>query len=286
MEDNRDLARVSSAFVMPSSVYYNITINGTIISVRESRPHDFDATGRSRYPVLVNVYGGPNSQMVQQKWQRTNWHDYLACEMGYLVVTIDGRGTGFRGREYRNPITSKFGTYEALDVTEAAGQVARLPYVDEKRIGVWGWSFGGYLTSKLIERDSGIFNLGMSVAPVTSWRFYDSIYTERYMKTPSLNSDGYDEASVHVTDGFRHSHFLLAQGSGDDNVHFENSAHLLDLLTAQKVRGFRFRMFTDSDHSMSVRGAYQELHEYMLKFLTEKWGPGGRRVLKWKTGAR
>ncbi len=282
LEDNRALARRASEYVMPASVYYNVTIAGNIsVGVRELRPHDFDASGRHRYPVLVNVYGGPNSQMVQQKWQRSNWHNYIACSMGYLVVTIDGRGTGFKGRAFRNLVTERLGQYEADDVTATAAEVARLPYVDEHRIGVWGWSYGGYLTAKLIEKDAGVFNLGMSVAPVTSWRFYDSIYTERYMKVPADNEVGYDRSAVSVTDGFRHSHYLLAQGSADDNVHYQHSAQLLDLLTASKIRGFRFRMFTDSDHSISMRGAYQELHEFLLRMLTDKWGPGGKRRFKW-----
>ena len=284
LEDNRDLARRSAEFVMPTEIYYNVTtVNGTVISVKELRPHDFDASGRTHYPVLVNVYGGPNSQMVQEKWNRGNWHQYVACEMGYLVITIDGRGTGFRGRDYRKPVTNQLGTVEATDVSAAAAQLARLPYVDARRIGIWGWSFGGYLTAKVIERDAGVFNLGMSVAPVTSWRFYDSIYTERYMNVPGLNTQGYSDSGVHPTDGFRHAHFLLAQGSADDNVHFENSAHLLDMLTAAKVRGFRFRMFTDSDHSIGMRGAYQELHEFLLSFLSEKWGPGGKRRFRLKS---
>ncbi|KDN43691.1 hypothetical protein K437DRAFT_225471 [Tilletiaria anomala UBC 951] len=283
LEDNRALRRISAEYVMPTKLYYNITTpSGANISVSELRPHDFDASGRNSYPVLVNVYGGPNSQMVQQKWQRSDWHQYVACEMGYLVATIDGRGTGFKGRLNRNPVTTRLGDVESLDVTEAAHQLSRLPYVDERRIGIWGWSYGGYLTSKVIERDSGVFNLGMSVAPVTSWRFYDSIYTERYMKLPTDNMQGYEKSGLHATDGFKHSHFLIAQGSADDNVHFQNSAHLLDMLTGAKVRGFRFRMFTDSDHSISMRGAYQELHEYLLSFLSEKWGPGGKRRFRLK----
>ncbi|KAG8733815.1 hypothetical protein FRC11_001977 [Ceratobasidium sp. 423] len=117
----------------------------------------------------------------------------------------------------------------------------------------------------------------MAVAPVTSWRLYDSVYTERYMGLPDNNQEGYVNASISKIDGFRHANFLLAHGSGDDNVHFANSAHLLDMLTQSKVRGFRFRMFTDSDHSIRERGAYRELHEWMTEFLTEKWGAGPRQ---------
>jgi len=133
------------------------------------------------------------------------------------------------------------------------------------------------MASKVLEANAGIHSLAMSVAPVTSWRLYDSIYTERYMGLPKDNPGGYINASISQVDGFRDVDFLLAHGSGDDNVHYANSAHLLDMLTQQEVRGFWFRMFTDSDHSISRRGAYRELHEWMTAFLVEKWGKGGIR---------
>ena len=185
--------------------------------------------------------------------------------------------SGFRGRKYRDVVAWNLGEAESEDVIGAAEQVRRLPYVAQSKVGLWGWSYGGYLTAKTIERDSGTFDLGMSVAPVTKWEFYDSIYTERYMKSPQANKKGYENAEVHVTHGFQNSSFLLAQGSGDDNVHFQNSAHLLDMLTAQHIRGFWFRMFTDSSHSISTRGAYRELHEFMTRFLVYNWGSGGKR---------
>lgn len=278
LEDNKLLQDRVNKHVRPKREFYNITTpHGIVVSAEEIRPHDFDGSGITRYPVLINVYGGPNSQIVQAKWGMNDWSSYLACTLGYIVIRIDGRGTGFRGRKYRDVVAWNLGEAESEDVIGAAEQVRRLPYVAQSKVGLWGWSYGGYLTAKTIERDSGTFDLGMSVAPVTKWEFYDSIYTERYMKSPQANKKGYENAAVHVTHGFQNSSFLLAQGSGDDNVHFQNSAHLLDMLTAQHIRGFWFRMFTDSSHSISTRGAYRELHEFMTRFLVYNWGSGGKR---------
>jgi len=133
------------------------------------------------------------------------------------------------------------------------------------------------MSSKVVEAGAGIHSLAMAVAPVTSWRLYDSIYTERYMNLPSINPGGYVNASISNVTAFHGVNYLLAHGSGDDNVHYANSAHLLDMLTKEKVRGFWFRMFTDSDHSINRRGANRELFEYMTEFLLEKWDKGGRR---------
>ncbi|PWN38808.1 hypothetical protein IE81DRAFT_354572, partial [Ceraceosorus guamensis] len=280
LQDNADLRKTLTRYVAPSNVFYTIEVGDkkdVIVSVREIRPHDFDASGQTRYPVLVNVYGGPNSQTVKSEFDLAGWHTYLATSLGYIVINIDGRGTGFRGRQYRCRVTNRLGVYETDDVVDAMREIRKLPYVDESRTGIWGWSYGGYLTSKVIQADSGMFGLGMAVAPVSKWEFYDSIYTERYMKMPSQNRAGYANSSVMISDGFRHARYLLAQGSGDDNVHFESSAHLLDILTKAQIRNFQFRMFTDSAHSISVRGAYRELHEFLIRFLVLNWGPGGLR---------
>ncbi|KAL9939987.1 hypothetical protein V8E36_000692 [Tilletia maclaganii] len=302
LEENVMLRATLGMYVRPSILYYSLEIdarNGSTgdrrdaavgggarvesglakvnISAREFRPHDFDASGRTRYPVLIYVYGGPNSQSVDASFARPDWHAYLASTLGYLVITLDARGTGFQGFAHRFAVSARLGEIEADDVVEAARKIAKLAYVDEKRVGIRGWSYGGYLTSKVIEKDSGVFSLGMAVAPVTKWEFYDTIYTERYMKTPALNPDGYEKSAVHVSDGFQHADFFLASGSADDNVHPTNIYHLLDSLTAAKIRRYEFRHFTDSDHSISTRGAFRELHEFMTAFLVKRWGAGGKR---------
>jgi len=244
--------------------------------VKEIRPPRMDDSGRTKYPVLFRVYGGPGSQLTDLKFSR-EWDHYLACGLQYIIVIVDGRGTGFRGRKLRNPVRNNLGYFETIDQINAAKLWAAKNYVDPKRIGIWGWSYGGFMSSKVVEAGAGVHSLAMAVAPTTSWRLYDSIYTERYMDLPAINPEGYVNASISNVTAFHGVDYLLAHGSGDDNVHYAHSAHLLDMLTRAKVRGFRFRMFTDSDHSINRRGANRELYEFLTGFLVEKWGKGGRR---------
>lgn len=276
LEDNHQLNQTSAGFQMPEIVRSTIMSDGYELNYMEIRPPSMDDSGRTKYAVLFRVYGGPGSQMVSARWDR-DWHHYLACSLKYIIVVVDGRGTGYKGRKLRNPIKGNLGYHEVQDQVNAARHWASKRYVDSRRIGIWGWSYGGFMTSKVVEANAGIHTLAMAVAPVTSWRLYDSVYTERYMGLPQTNAEGYVNASITKLEGFRHVDFLLAHGSGDDNVHFANSAHLLDMFTAEKIRRYRFRMFTDSDHSIRVRGAYRELHEWMTEFLIEKWGKGGYR---------
>lgn len=291
LEDNSLLRQISSQYVKPYNAFYQLVLNSTLgngtapvtVSVKEIRPHDFDASGRTKYPVLVRVYGGPDSQMVDARWNRADWHQYVATTLGYIVIVIDGRGTGFKGQAYRASVAKQLGKLEAQDVSDAARLISTLPYVDERRMGIWGWSYGGFLTAKAVQLNSGIFSLAVSVAPVTKWQLYDSVYTERYMKSPAENSKGYATSEVQVGSAFSTTKYLLMQGSADDNVHFSHSAHLLDVLTQAKVRGFRFRMFTDSAHSISTRGAYRELYEELTAFLQQHWGAGGQRQPKSST---
>ncbi|KAL7337004.1 dipeptidyl aminopeptidase [Rhodotorula toruloides] len=285
LTDNAALSSLDAQYQHANLVYSTLAIptgekrrgeDETVeVNVVEMRPPGMDESGRTHYPVLFQVYGGPNSQMVNTRWQRDFQH-YLTTQHNYIVVRIDPRGTGFRGRKFRTAVRGRLGELEARDVVETARRWAAKRYVDEKRIGVWGWSYGGFLTSKIIEANSSVFSLGMAVAPVTDWRLYDSLYTERYMFTPAHNPVGYANSSVHEMDGFKHAHFALAHGSGDDNVHFQQSALLLDRMTMAEVRDFRFRMFTDSDHSISTRNAYWELMRWLESFLIEKFGEGGR----------
>ncbi|KAE9405389.1 dipeptidyl peptidase IV/CD26, N-terminal domain-containing protein [Gymnopus androsaceus JB14] len=273
---NEALRNRSSEYEAPTILYSTIESDGFELNVKEIRPPRMDDSGRTKYAVLFFVYGGPFSQMVNMRYNR-DWLDYLACGMQYVVVIADGRGTGYKGRKLRNPVKNNLGYFETIDQINAAKIWAAKEYVDPKRIGIYGWSYGGFMSSKVAEADAGIHSLAMAVAPVTSWRLYDSIYTERYMNLPALNEGGYINASISNVTGFQHIEYLLAHGSGDDNVHYANSAHLLDMFTKAQVRNFRFRMFTDSDHAINKRGANREVYEYMVGFLEEKWGKGGRR---------
>ncbi|WVR09063.1 hypothetical protein IAU60_006124 [Kwoniella sp. DSM 27419] len=277
LEDNPQLNKTLSEFVRPIISRTTIQSDGYELNMLEIMPPNIDTSGRKKYPVLIRVYGGPGSQMVSNKFER-DWHTFLAASMKYIVIMIDGRGTGFKGRQLRNPVRDNLGYYEVIDQIAAAKEMVKRGYVDRKRVGIWGWSYGGYMTCKTVEADSGIFTLGMAVAPVTNWLYYDSIYTERYMSTPTANELGYVSSAVNNVTSFAGDKvdFIWAHGSGDDNVHFVNSASLLDKLTQTHTRGWRFRMFTDSNHSMDKREAFREVYEWMTDFLMEKWGVGGK----------
>ncbi|KIY32640.1 dipeptidyl aminopeptidase [Cryptococcus gattii E566] len=276
LEGNAELNKTISEFLKPLVTRTTIENDGYQLNMLEILPPNIDITGRKKYPVLIRVYGGPGSQMVSNRFER-DWHSYLAASQRYIIVMLDGRGTGFKGRNLRNPVRDDLGRWEVQDQIAAAREMAKRAYVDRSRIGIWGWSYGGYMTCKTIEAASGIFTLGMAVAPVTDWLYYDSIYTERYMSTPSANKEGYITSAVNNVTSFSGDKvdFIWAHGSGDDNVHYVNSAALLDKLTQEQVRGWRFRMFTDSNHSMDKRMAYREVYEWMNDYLEEKWGKGG-----------
>lgn len=275
LSENSRLNDTLAQFEMPIVTYSTIESDGYELNIRELRPPRMDDSGKTKYPVLFRVYGGPFSQEVNLGYN-IDWHYFVASTLQYIVVTVDGRGTGWKGRKLRNPVKDNLGHWETIDQVNAAKIWAGKEYVDKSRIGIWGWSYGGFMTSKVVEADAGVHSLGMAVAPVTSWRLYDSIYTERYMDLPAVNPQGYVTASISNVTAFDKVDYLLAHGSGDDNVHYQNSAHLLDMFTAAKIRNYRFRMFTDSDHSIARRGANREIYQYLTDFLVEKWGKAGR----------
>ena len=172
---------------------------------------------------MLRPYGGPNSQTVQERF-KLDYSHYLASEYGYIVLEVDGRGTGFRGRAFKTVIRGQLGKAEVEDQLAVAKMWGELPYVDEKRIGFQGWSYGGFLASKIIETNSSIIDAAVAVAPVTSWTFYDSVFTERYMGTLATNQAGYAASAVTRMEGFRHAAFLLMHGSGDDNGELQHHA--------------------------------------------------------------
>ncbi|KZS94787.1 hypothetical protein SISNIDRAFT_452914 [Sistotremastrum niveocremeum HHB9708] len=276
LTDNAALVNTTAQFQQPTYVRSTIMNEGYELNTVEIRPPGMDDSGRTKYPVLFHVYGGPNSQLTTTTFQR-DWHHYLSCTLKYIIVTVDGRGTGMKGRGFRNVVRGDLGRREVEDQVAGAREWSGRKYVDRERVGIWGWSYGGYMTLKVAEANAGLHSLFMSVAPVTSWRLYDSIYTERYMDLPGPNFAGYDSSAVTNVSSFDSVNLAIAHGSGDDNVHFANTAHLIDLFTKAHIRKYRFRMFTDSDHSISTRGAYRELHEWLTAFIVEKWGKGGSK---------
>ncbi|KAI8380933.1 dipeptidyl peptidase IV N-terminal region-domain-containing protein [Radiomyces spectabilis] len=214
LQDNRALADLLKAYELPQRRMLTVTGGGVEMLAMELLPPNFDAS--KKYPVLFHVYGGPGSQLVSHEFE-LSWHTFVASQLEYIIVTVDGRGTGYRGRAYRESVRGRLGKLETIDQVNAARHWANLPYVDASRMAIWGWSYGGYMTTKVIEANDGVFSLGMAVAPVTDWRFYDTVYTERYMLTPQLNAEGYANSAVTNMTGFNNAHYLLIHGTGDDN---------------------------------------------------------------------
>ncbi|KAI9681148.1 MAG: hypothetical protein M1817_002430 [Caeruleum heppii] len=274
VEENKDLAQLATQHEMPLLVYSNVTIDGFVLQVIERRPPHFNP--KKKYPVLFFLYGGPGSQMVTKKFT-VDFQAYVASNLGYIVVTVDGRGTGFIGRKARCIVRGNIGYYEARDQIETAKIWAKKAYVDPSRLAVWGWSYGGFLTLKTLEQDGGeTFSYGMAVAPVTDWRFYDSIYTERYMHTPQHNPDGYANSTVsNVTALAQSVRFLFMHGVADDNVHMQNSLTLLDRLDLASVANYDVHFFPDSDHSIGFHNAnrmvYERLSNWLVNAFNGEW---------------
>ena len=195
LKDNSTLVeRINGYTIKPKEFFTFTTSEGVQLNGWMIKPADFDEN--KRYPVLMYVYGGPGSQTVEDSWGGFNtfWYHMLAQE-GYIVVSIDNRGTGARGRDFKKITYQQLGKYETMDQIEGARYMGTLPFVDKDRIGIWGWSYGGYMSSLCLSKGADVFKMAIAVAPVTNWRFYDSIYTERYMRTPQENASGYDDNS-------------------------------------------------------------------------------------------
>ncbi|KAJ2592420.1 Dpp4p [Coemansia sp. RSA 1722] len=272
LSDNTNAAHALADYDLPRVEFLQIpTDDGQTMNAMATYPPGFDPDARARYGVLLRVYGGPNSQLVSRAFS-LDWHSALASQtdvpdMPWIVVTADGRGTGYRGRAWRSAVSKQLGVLEPDDQAAAARFFQDKPFVNARRIAIWGWSYGGYTTARCVERHPDIFRVGMAVAPVTDWRLYDSVYTERYMKTPLENPDGYAASVVTNTTAFAAARFLVQHGTGDDNVHLQNTLALVYRLQAANVPGFEMATYTDSDHSIYTYGVRPALYARMTNFL-------------------
>ncbi|MDQ3289791.1 MAG: S9 family peptidase [Bacteroidota bacterium] len=233
----------------------NVKLNAYLI-----KPSNFDQS--KKYPVLMFVYGGPGSQQVLDNWNSRDyfWFQMLA-QQGYIVACVDNRGTGGRGAAFRKITYANLGHYETIDQIEGAKYFGSLPYVDKSRIGIWGWSFGGYMSSLALTKGADYFKAGIAVAPVTNWRYYDNIYTERYLKRPQENAAGYDENSPVTHAAKLKGKYLLVHGTGDDNVHFQNAVAMEDaLIKANK----QFESFYYPNRNHGIYGGNTRLHLYTM----------------------
>ncbi len=219
------------------------TLNGWML-----KPADFDAS--KKYPVLFCNYGGPGSQQVANRFGAVSmWHQLLA-QKGFIVVSIDNTGTGYRGEEFKKKTYLQLGKFEIEDQIDAAKYLGAMPYVDKDNIGHWGWSYGGFMSSLAITKGSDVFSAAVAVAPVTNWRFYDNIYTERYMRTPQENPKGYDDNSpINFTDKIK-GKYLLVHGTADDNVHFQNATQMITALVKSNI-DFESAYYPNKNHGIS-----------------------------------
>lgn len=252
LQDNADLkAKVAESGFAKREPFSFTTSEGVQLNGWMLKPLNFDAS--KRYPVIMHQYSGPGSQQVTDSWsagsmgQGGAFDSYLA-QQGFIVVSVDGRGTGGRGADFEKCTYLKIGDLESKDQVEAALYLGSLPYVDKDRIGIWGWSYGGFNTLMSMSEGRGVFRAGVAIAPPTSWRFYDSIYTERYMRTPKENPDGYDVNPI-VRAQKLHGALLLCHGTADDNVHPQNSYEYAEALV-QADKDFRELYYTNRNHSI------------------------------------
>ncbi len=242
-----------------------VTLNGWMI-----RPLDFDET--KQYPVLMYVYGGPGSQQVTDAWKGQNyWWFQMLVQKGFIVACVDNRGTGGRGEAFKKMTYMKLGHYETIDQIEAARYLSSLPWVDADRIGIFGWSYGGYMSSLCILKGNDVFKAAIAVAPVTNWKWYDTIYTERYMRTAAENPEGYEQNSpVNFADRLK-GRYLIIHGMGDDNVHFQHTAEMVNALIAANKQ-FDTYFYPNRNHG--IYGGPTRLHLYtkMTNFLFDALG--------------
>lgn len=267
IKENTELTKKLNAYKISPKEFSTITINGEELNMYEIKPLDFDPA--KQYPLLMYQYSGPGSQSVANTWNGTNdyWHQMLA-QQGYIIACVDGRGTGLKGRDFKKMTQKELGKYETIDQIDAAKALGNRSYIDANRIGIWGWSYGGFMSSNALFQGADTFSLAIAVAPVSSWRFYDTIYTERYMLTPQENPDGYDKNSpISHVDKLEGS-YLLVHGSADDNVHLQNTTRLVEELV-QANKDFEWAIYPDKNHG--IYGGNTRLHLYnkMTKFILQ-----------------
>jgi dipeptidyl-peptidase-4 len=268
IENNEALATKLKGYDLPAKEFFVLkTAKGNELNAWILKPKDFDPN--KKYPVFMYQYSGPGSQQVNNDWNGSDdyWFQMLA-QQGYIVACVDGRGTGFKGAAFKKVTQKELGKYEVEDQIDAAKVIGNYPYVDKNRIGIWGWSYGGFMASNCILKGADVFKMAIAVAPVTNWRFYDSIYTERYMQTPQENATGYDENSPINHVNKLKGKYLLIHGSGDDNVHVQNSMQMIEALI-QANKQFDSQIYPDKNHGIYGGKTRIQLYTKMTNFIKE-----------------
>ena len=271
IEDNVGIAKTQQQLNVSRVEFFdfnnreNTSLNGWMI-----KPPNFDDT--QQYPVFMFLYGGPGSQQVLDSWRGTNyWWFQMLAQQGYIVVCIDNRGTGARGQEFKKMTYQKLGHYETLDQIDGAKYLGALPYTDASRIGIFGWSYGGYMSSLCLLKGNDVFKSAIAVAPVTNWKWYDTIYTERYMRTYEENEAGYDENSpINFVDQLK-GDYLLVHGIADDNVHWQHTVEMANALISANKQ-FDTYFYPNRNHGIYGDNARLHLYTKMTNFIHENLG--------------
>ena len=261
LQDNARLITTLKEYNYGKTEFFSVpTDEGIWLNGWMLKPPDFDST--RKYPVLFTIYGGPGVQTVMNSWGTVSAWNQLWAQHGIVVVSVDNRGTGGRGELFKKCTYLQLGKYETLDQVAAARYLGKLAWVDTTRIGMWGWSFGGYLTLSCLTRGADQFSFGIAVAPVTNWKYYDNIYTERYMRTPRENNEGYETNSpINHAAGLK-GKLLMIHGMADDNVHPQNSYDMVTALVAAG-KSFESQFYPNSNHGI-YSGKNTTLHLYNL----------------------
>lgn len=269
IRENSALLKRLEKYNLPSKEFFELqTEKGQKLNAWMIKPKDFDAS--KKYPVFMYQYSGPGSQEVANNWLDTNdmWFMMLS-QQGYIVVCVDGRGTGYKGADFKKVTYKELGKLEVEDQIDAATTIGKYDYVDASRIGIFGWSYGGFMSSNCILKGNEVFKTAIAVAPVTNWRFYDSVYTERYMQTPQENASGYDENSpINHVEKLK-GNYLLIHGSADDNVHVQNTMLMIDALV-QANKQFDWAIYPDKNHGIYGGKTRLQLYTKMTNFIKEK----------------
>jgi dipeptidyl-peptidase-4 len=269
--DNKKLTEKYASYDMGTKEFFSLTTPETKLLGWMVKPKDFDP--QKKYPVIMYQYGGPGSQEVKNTWnigmnrQGAILEQYL-CQQGYICVCVDNRGTGGRGAEFEKCTYLRLGELEARDQVEAALWLGRQSYVDKDRIAIWGWSYGGWNTLMSMSEGRPAFCCGIAIAPPTCWRYYDTIYTERFMRTPRENASGYDEVNPIARAEKLHGALLLCHGLADDNVHYQNTAEYAEALV-QADKDFRQLVYTNRNHSIFGGNTRNHLFRQCVNFFNE-----------------
>ena len=263
--DNADLKAKVAGMKMPEKEFFTFTTpEGYELNGWMMKPVDFDPS--QKYPILMFQYSGPGSQQVLDTWS-VSWETYMATQ-GYIAVCVDGRGTGGRGAAFEKCTYLSIGVKEADDQVSAAKYLGTLPYIDKDRIAIWGWSYGGYMTLMSMSQGSNVFKAGIAVAAPTDWRFYDTVYTERFMRTPQENKEGYDKASAINRIDKLHGKLLMVHGTADDNVHYRNMAEYCEELV-QHDKYCDMQIYTNRNHNIMGGNTRNHLYKKLTNYIKE-----------------